>query len=327
MSKKTRLFFVTDVHGSEKCFRKFVNAAKFYEAQVLVLGGDITGKMVIPIVDQSNGAYNCRFLGNELVIKSKEDLDATVKNIRDSGFYPYMSNQQEVAELQVNKAKLDALFERLMVESIDSWVKLAHERLSGTGVKCYISPGNDDILAIDSHLANTGAVFNPERKVVQIDETHEMITLGYTNPEPCELADHLLRGGGIEDDKVGGTADDRILQHGDVARGHHVKPILKEHGETETEVQVGAVDDDRFIVCGESRHPFSPYVLGFFRREFHQHVWFRIFAGRGRGIFKRFAIDARRRARHVRQNSSASPEPVNFKICANCGLPRPGRMG
>lgn len=184
MSKKTRLFFVTDVHGSEKCFRKFVNAAKFYEAQVLVLGGDITGKMVIPIVDQSNGAYNCRFLGNELVIKSKEDLDATVKNIRDSGFYPYMSNQQEVAELQVNKAKLDALFERLMVESIDSWVKLAHERLSGTGVKCYISPGNDDILAIDSHLANTGAVFNPERKVVQIDETHEMITLGYTNHTP-----------------------------------------------------------------------------------------------------------------------------------------------
>lgn len=129
MSKRIRLFFVTDVHGSEKCFRKFVNAAKFYEAQVLVLGGDVTGKMVIPIVDQSNGTYNCTFLGNELVIKSKEELDTTVKNIRDTGFYPYMSNQQEVVELQANKAKLDALFERLMVESIDSWVKLAHERL------------------------------------------------------------------------------------------------------------------------------------------------------------------------------------------------------
>jgi Icc-related predicted phosphoesterase len=184
MTKRIRLFFVTDVHGSEKCFRKFVNAAKFYEAQVLILGGDITGKMVIPIVDQSNGTYNCRFLGNELVIKSKEDLDTTVKNIRDAGFYPYMSNQQEVVELQANKAKLDALFERLMVESVDSWVKLAHERLSRTDVKCYISPGNDDILAIDSHLTNTGVVFNPERKVVQIDETHEMITLGYTNHTP-----------------------------------------------------------------------------------------------------------------------------------------------
>lgn len=184
MSNRTRLFFVTDVHGSEKCFRKFVNAAKFYEAQVLVLGGDITGKMVIPIVEQGNGTYNCRFLGNELQIKSKEELDATVKNIRDAGFYPHMSNPKEVQELQADKAKLDALFEKLMVESIDQWVKLAHERLSGTRVKCYISPGNDDILAIDSHLTDTGVVFNPEGKVVGIDESHEMITLGYTNHTP-----------------------------------------------------------------------------------------------------------------------------------------------
>ncbi len=184
MANRTRVYFVTDVHGSDKCFRKFVNAAKFYEAQVLVLGGDITGKMVIPIVDQGNGTYHCRFLGNELVLKLKEELDATITNIRDAGFYPHMSNPQEVAELTANKPKLDALFEKLMVESIDRWVKLAHERLSGTNVKCYISPGNDDILAIDSHLPDTGVVFNPEGKVVKVDESHEMITLGYTNHTP-----------------------------------------------------------------------------------------------------------------------------------------------
>lgn len=184
MSKRTRLFFVTDVHGSEKCFRKFVNAAKFYEAQVLILGGDITGKMVIPIVDQCDGTYDCKFLGNEMTIKSKEDLENTTKNIRDAGYYPYMSNPAEVTELQADKAKIDALFERLMVESIDRWVKLAHERLDGTGVKCYISPGNDDIFAIDLHLVDTGVVSNPEGKVVQVDDSHEMITLGYTNHTP-----------------------------------------------------------------------------------------------------------------------------------------------
>lgn len=184
MSNRTRIFFVTDVHGSEKCFRKFVNAAKFYEAQVIVLGGDITGKMVIPIVDQGNGTYQCRFLGNELQIKSREDLDSTVKNIRDAGFYPHMSTPQEVGELQADKGKLTALFEKLMVESIDRWEKFAVERLTGTSVKCYISPGNDDIFAIDSHLLDTGAVFNPEGKVVQVDDSHEMITLGYTNHTP-----------------------------------------------------------------------------------------------------------------------------------------------
>jgi Icc-related predicted phosphoesterase len=184
MGKGTRVYFVTDIHGSDKCFRKFVNAAKFYEAQVLVLGGDITGKMVIPIVDQGDGSYRCRFLGNELAIKTKEELDGTITNIRDAGFYPHMSNPQEVADLTADKPKLDALFEKLMVESIDRWVKLATERLAGTNVKCYISPGNDDILAIDSHLTDTGVVFNPEGKVVQVDESHEMITLGYTNHTP-----------------------------------------------------------------------------------------------------------------------------------------------
>lgn len=184
MTKRTRLFFVTDVHGSDKCFRKFVNGAKFYEAQVLVLGGDITGKMVIPIIDKGNGTYSCRFLANELTLKSKGDVDNITKNIRDAGFYPYLSTPEEVRELQEDKSKLDSLFAKLMVASIDQWVKLAHERLAGTGVRCYISPGNDDIFAIDQHLIDTGVVFNPEGKVVEIDDSHEMITLGYTNHTP-----------------------------------------------------------------------------------------------------------------------------------------------
>jgi Icc-related predicted phosphoesterase len=184
MSERTRLFFVTDVHGSEKCFRKFVNAGRFYNANVLVLGGDITGKMVIPIIESGNGTYSCNFLGNNITVRTKEELDSTMKNIRDAGYYPYMSSEAEVGELAADKRKVDLLFEKLMVESIDHWVQLAHERLSGSGIKCYISPGNDDVFAIDGHLKDTGVVFNPERKVVKIDNKHEMITLGYTNHTP-----------------------------------------------------------------------------------------------------------------------------------------------
>ncbi len=183
---KTRLFFTTDIHGSEKCFRKFINAAKFYGANVLVLGGDITGKMVIPIIDRGNGNYACNFLGNELTLKSKDEVDKTVKNIRDAGYYPYLSNEREVADLQADRSKVDSLFEKLMVESIDRWIRIAQEKLSGTGVNCYISPGNDDTYAIDKHLVNTGAVFNPERQVVKIDGIHEMLTLGYANHTPWD---------------------------------------------------------------------------------------------------------------------------------------------
>ncbi len=180
----TRLFFTTDIHGSEKCFRKFVNAGKFYNAQVLILGGDITGKEVIPLIERGSGVYTCNFLGNEMRLNSKQELDAVIKNIRDVGYYPYLSNPQEVDDLVHNKAKVEPLFERLMNEVVDGWTRLARERLSGTGIKCYISPGNDDSFAIDKHLVDEDPVFNPERKVVKIDPIHEMITLGYANHTP-----------------------------------------------------------------------------------------------------------------------------------------------
>jgi Icc-related predicted phosphoesterase len=40
----TRVFFATDIHGSETCWRKFLNSGKHYEAKVMILGGDMTGK-------------------------------------------------------------------------------------------------------------------------------------------------------------------------------------------------------------------------------------------------------------------------------------------
>ena len=180
----TRLFFTTDIHGSEKCFRKFISAAKFYGANVLILGGDITGKMVVPIIDRGNGKYSYNFSGKELTLKSKDGLNRALVNIRDAGSYPYLSNEKEIAELQADRSKVDSLFEKLMVDSIDRWVSLAQEKLAGTGVTVHISPGNDDTLAIDEHLVNTGVVFNPERQVVKIDGVHEMLTLGYTNHTP-----------------------------------------------------------------------------------------------------------------------------------------------
>jgi len=96
---KTRLFFVTDVHGSDRCFRKFINAGKFYNAGVLVLGGDITGKMIVPIVKEPDGSYKCEFGGTHYDLKSQDQLNETVKGIKDSGFYPHVTEPKEVEEL------------------------------------------------------------------------------------------------------------------------------------------------------------------------------------------------------------------------------------
>ncbi len=181
---RTKMFFVSDVHGSERCFRKFVNAGKFYGAKVLILGGDITGKMIVPILERPDGSYECVEPGSESILSSHDELDARIKIIRDSGSYPYVTSRGEYRELSADPNKTSQLFRELMKKTVADWVKLAEERLEGTGVSCYISPGNDDYLDIDEALNSSSFVINPEQKVVMIDEEHSMITLGTSNPTP-----------------------------------------------------------------------------------------------------------------------------------------------
>jgi uncharacterized protein len=180
----SRVFFITDVHGSTRCFKKFLNAAKFYDANVLVLGGDITGKLLVPIIEQEGGTFRCNFEGNELSLKNKAEVDGVVARANDSGYYTQLMTKKEYEEIAADPKSVKAAFVRAMVDRVGEWVRLAEERLAKTGVSCYISPGNDDTFDIDPVLSSSGYVVNPEGRVVSIDADHEMITLGYTNHTP-----------------------------------------------------------------------------------------------------------------------------------------------
>ena len=180
----SRVFFITDVHGSTRCFKKFLNAAKFYDANVLVLGGDITGKLLVPIVEQGDGTYRCTFEGDELSLKNKAEVDGIVARASDSGYYTQLMTTKEHDEIAADPKNVKAAFAKAMVDRVGEWVRLAEERMAKTGVSCYISPGNDDIFDIDPILSSSSYVVNPEGRVVTIDPDHEMITLGYTNHTP-----------------------------------------------------------------------------------------------------------------------------------------------
>lgn len=178
-----RLFFVTDVHASDVCFRKFLNAAKAYKADSLILGGDITGKVLIPIVERPGGCYSLRLFGKDVTVES-DQLQRTRKELQDAGQYSFVTTPAELAEIQADKAKEERVFTDAIVSLLNSWLQLAQERLKGTNTKCYISPGNDDKFEIDPLLTDSGQLTNPEERVVEMDGGHEMITLGYSNHTP-----------------------------------------------------------------------------------------------------------------------------------------------
>jgi Icc-related predicted phosphoesterase len=218
---KSRIYFISDVHGSSRCFRKFLNAASFYKADILILGGDITGKVMTPIVEVGDGTFRCTYQGSDLTLKSNEVEDFR-KKAADSGSYTSLVSPSEFEELETNPGKVTALFTRLMVERLREWISLAEERLGKTSVKCFISPGNDDIPDLDPVLDSSSYVVNPEGRVVEIDGEHEMITLGYTNHTPW----HSPRE--VDEDvlalKISGMAD-KVLNMKSAIFNIHVPPI------------------------------------------------------------------------------------------------------
>ena len=178
----TKIFFATDVHGSEKAFRKFTNSGKFYGVDALILGGDLTGKMVVPIVRQPDNTYSVDFLGTALTLSTEEEIQNIEKNISNSGYYPYRTTLEELEEL--SKEKIDQLFLKLMMERLTSWIRLIEERLRGSGIEVYITGGNDDPLEIEETLNSSDVVINAQDKVLKIDEHHELASSGLSNPTP-----------------------------------------------------------------------------------------------------------------------------------------------
>ncbi|MEM2122509.1 MAG: metallophosphoesterase [Candidatus Bathyarchaeia archaeon] len=179
----TRLFFATDIHGSEKTYLKFLNAANFYKVSILVLGGDVTGKIIVPIIRDENG-YHANIKGIRREAKDEAQLQELEKEVRASGGYPYLTDAEEMRQLQSDTAKVDSIFRHLMLETLRSWIKLAEDRLRNSGVSLYITGGNDDIPEIKAVIRESDYVIDPEERVVEIDGKYEMISLGWSNPTP-----------------------------------------------------------------------------------------------------------------------------------------------
>ncbi len=185
-SKPTRLFYATDLHGSERTYRKFLNAGKFYEAQVLIMGGDIIGKIAVPIIQESAGRYRATLQGSIESIESEEALKALLDRIGMLGWYAKVMTEEEFREISADRAKVDALFHRLARQRLESWIELSETRLGGTGIKCYVTGGNDDYPDVLEVMKTSGAqtFIDCEGVVVPLDDQHTMISVGNSTLTP-----------------------------------------------------------------------------------------------------------------------------------------------
>jgi Icc-related predicted phosphoesterase len=177
----TKVFFATDLHGSETCWRKFLNAATFYRADVLICGGDLTGKAIVPMIE-ANGGYEFTLAGARQRVSGSE-ADAAEAQIQRRGYYPVRMSGEEVQELQADPGRVSQLFTQQMCRTVARWLDMAADKLAGTTVHCYVCPGNDDELAIDDVIRGAHRVEHAEGRVIDVDG-FEMISTGWSNPTP-----------------------------------------------------------------------------------------------------------------------------------------------
>lgn len=179
----TTIYYASDVHGSERCFRKFLNAAQFYKASILVMGGDILGKAIVFLEEVRPGTYITQEGGRQYELTTEAEVQAFEKRLADKGLYAYRCQPGEPQALQVEH-KMESLFEELMKKRLQDWIALADERLQGKGVRCYVMGGNDDPPAVLELLKSARLLSDPEEQIVQIDDLCEMISCGWANTTP-----------------------------------------------------------------------------------------------------------------------------------------------
>lgn len=180
-----RLVFASDFHGSDLVFRKFLRTVELYQAQALLIGGDLTGKALVPIV-RRNGTYEAELAGVRHIARTTSELRQLEQLIANVGYYPRVMDAAEVGALASDPAALDALFRSCIQSQIERWLELATDYLRRHGVRLYVIPGNDDPPFIDALLRSAGdpIVFADGQCLPLAEGLYTVVGLGVSNPTP-----------------------------------------------------------------------------------------------------------------------------------------------
>ncbi|MEI7779266.1 MAG: metallophosphoesterase [Actinomycetes bacterium] len=179
------LYFASDIHGSDQCWRKFLGAGKHYGADAVIMGGDLTGKAIVPIEQAPDGSFRTTFMGEVRAGKTEQQLDELMAAIRFNGMYPWLASTAEL-ELTRDDAELRTrLFDKVIVDELKGWMDLADDRMPRYGIDVFVGLGNDDPGSCDSVVNGAGHVTAVNDRIVRVGP-HEMISIAYANPTPWD---------------------------------------------------------------------------------------------------------------------------------------------
>jgi Icc-related predicted phosphoesterase len=183
MSDTVKMFFATDCHGSEPVWRKWLSVPSMYGADIIVLAGDLTGKMIVPILKMDDGSYGAKAFGKTYKAKNDQELHQIEEKIRFSGYYPIVTTREEALSMKNDPKRVDKLFEDVAVDNIRRWVKLAEEKVPSK-TKIFMMPGNDDNPKIDDAIKESNRVMYVLGKAVDVCFGFQMISMDFSNPTP-----------------------------------------------------------------------------------------------------------------------------------------------
>jgi Icc-related predicted phosphoesterase len=190
MGKTRAIYFVADIHGSEVCWRKFLNAAPYYGVDTVIVGGDVTGKALVPVVEGPVGTFAAHLGGRTQMAVGERAAVELEARIRYNGFYPYRCSQADYDLLASDEAHRSEVFTAVMAATLRSWLRLADEKLAGTGIRALIMPGNDDGWYVDDVLAESAEVLNSDGRVIDLGE-FQVLGFGPSNRTPWNTAREL----------------------------------------------------------------------------------------------------------------------------------------
>jgi Icc-related predicted phosphoesterase len=189
--KMTRILYGSDFHGSEAVFRKFLASGLQYKVNALMVGGDVTGKAMVPVIHQGGGKYQGHLFGADKIASTPDELEALKKSISNVGFYPIVLEKDEAQELENDPVRMGARFEKEMCNRVRDWMKLAEEKLVPQSITLYFMPGNDDLYSIDGVIDEFKHIRNPDMKCFEMEGGYNVVGLSNANMTPWHCARDL----------------------------------------------------------------------------------------------------------------------------------------